>query len=44
MRFDDVMAETTKISVFWHVTPCSLVGLYQHFKVTWCFNHRERRK
>lgn len=36
-RDDVLIATTIKISIFWDVTPCSLISGYQHFEGTWLF-------
>jgi hypothetical protein len=38
VRFEFLATVTSKITVFWDLTPCSLVDVYQNFAGT-CCNH-----
>jgi hypothetical protein len=49
MRFEVFMAVKIHIAVFWIMTPCSLVGGYQHigetfvpiYQTMWCYNEED---
>jgi hypothetical protein len=38
--FEVLTAVNTKIAVFWVVTPCSLVEVYQRFGGNFCLHHQ----
>lgn len=42
VRFQFVTTVTLKITIFWNVTPCSLVEVGQRFRGSYCF-HRQYR-
>lgn len=42
LRYEVLTALTVKITILWHVTPCSLVHDYQHFRVM-CYLHFQAR-
>jgi hypothetical protein len=43
MRFEVLTTVKMSMVVFWFVTPCELVGQYQHFGVTCCPHLQPRR-
>jgi hypothetical protein len=40
--FEDLMAVSTKMVVFWFVALCSLVEVYQRFRGPCCLHHHHR--
>jgi hypothetical protein len=41
--FDFLMAVNMKVTVFWHVTPCSVAGIFRRFGVTCWIYIKDRR-
>jgi hypothetical protein len=39
--FEVITAVSTKMGVFWDVTPCSLVEVYQRFRGPCCLHHED---
>jgi hypothetical protein len=41
MRFEVLTVASMKMTVFWGVTPCSLVDVYRRFKDYYCLYHQD---
>jgi hypothetical protein len=39
VRFQVLTAANMKMTVFWHVAPCSLVGIHRRFRGAYCIHH-----
>jgi hypothetical protein len=39
-RFQVLMAASMKMTALWDTAPCSLLGVYQHFRSVYCLHHQ----